>query len=201
MSVHPPIQRRLVPCLTAGVLFVTALATGQAAPQSKPTKGPEVFHARASVGSSEGRGDAYVTIRVQQYSAQKDLDAMEKALRDGGSAAFVVALRRAPVAGQLEVGNKTFTIRWARQKPNATGRVISLVVDAPVYFVGGGIPGAKSREGFDVAVLELTMDSSGVGEGRMAAAAKVKPGGDTGVQIDAYDAEPVKLRSVMRQIS
>ena len=54
-----------------------------------------------------------------------------------------------------------------------------------MYFVGGGLPGAKSRDGFDVAVIQLTMDSSGLGEGKVAAAAKVKPGGETGVEIEA----------------
>ena len=125
---------------------------------------------------------------------------MEKALA-GGSAAFVTALRAAPVVGHFEVGDKKFNIRWARTKPTAKGRVISFVTDAPVYFVGAGLPGAKSKEGFEVAVVQLTMDSSGVGEGRMAAAAKVKAGGDTGVEIEAYDAEPVTLRSVMRIIA
>jgi hypothetical protein len=171
------------------------------AQKSKPLTAPETFSARMSVGAQEGRGDAYITIRVQRYTAEKEIQAMEKALKEGGSAAFVLALRRAPIVGQLEAGNKTFSIRWAREKPNDKGRVISLVVDSPVYFVGGGLPGAKSREGFDTAVVQLTMDSSGVGEGRMAAAAKVKPGGETGVDIEAYDAEPVKLTSVKRQIS
>jgi hypothetical protein len=186
------------------VFLVSALALTPAAPQSaksKTTGAPEVFNARATVGTAEGRGDAYVKISVDKYSAEKDLQAMEKALKDGGSAGFVQALKKSPVAGKIEIGDKTFTIRWAREKKTATGRVISFVTDAPVYFVGGGLPGAKSRAGFDVAVVQLTMDSSGLGEGRMAAAAKVKPGGETGVEIEAYDAEPVTLRSVMRIIA
>lgn len=194
------LQRRLARNASAAFV-VWAVAAGHLAAQTKPPKAPETFNARASVGSQEGRGDAYLTIRVDRYSDEKDIAAMEKALKDGGSAAFVLALRRAPIVGHLEVGNKTFAIRWARQKPNDKGRVISLVVDSPVYFVGGGVPGAKSREGFDTAVVQLTMDTSGLGEGRVAAAAKVKPGGETGVEIEAYDAEPVKLTSVKRQIS
>jgi hypothetical protein len=187
------------------VLFlVSALAFAPAPLQSKKSKttgAPEVFNARATVGSAQGRGDAYVKISVDTYSTDKDVQAMEQALKDGGSAGFVQALRKAPVVGRFEVGDKTFTIRWARQKATAKGRTISFVVDAPVYFVGGGLPGAKARDGFDVAVIQLVMDSSGLGEGRLAAAAKVKPGGDTGVEIEAYDAEPVTLRSVMRVIS
>jgi hypothetical protein len=49
--------------------------------------------------------------------------------------------------------------------------------------------------------VQLDMDSSGLGTGKMAAAARVKPGGQTGVEIDAYEAEPVTLRSVMRIIT
>jgi len=203
MHVHSAcVQRRIARGVTA-MIVVWGVAVGHPSAQGKPRKqtAPETFSARLSVGAQEGRGDAYVTIRVDRYSAPKDIDVMEKALKEGGSAAFVVALKRAPIVGHIEAGNKSFSIRWAREKPSDTGRVISLVVDSPVYFVGGGVPGAKSREGFDTAVVQLTMDSSGLGEGRMAAAAKVKPGGATGVDIEAYDAEPVKLTSVKRQIS
>jgi hypothetical protein len=186
------------------VLFlVSALAMGPAGLQSsksKTTGAPETFNARVTVGSAAGRGDAYVTIQVERYSAEKDIQAMEKALKSGGPA-FVAALKAAPVVGQFEVGDKKINIRWARVKATPTGRIISFVTDAPVYFIGAGLPGAKAREGFDVAVVQLTMDSSGLGEGKMAAAAKVKPGGETGVEIEAYDAEPVTLRSVMRKIS
>jgi len=202
MHVHSVSGQGRIACVTA-MIVVWGAAAGHPSAQGKPRvhTAPETFSARMSVGSQEGRGDAYVTIRVQRYSAPKDIDVMEKALKEGGSAGFVLALKRAPIVGQIEAGNKTFSIRWAREKPNDTGRVITFVVDSPVYFVGGGLPGAKSREGFDTAIVQLTMDSSGLGEGRMAAAAKVKPGGPTGVDIEAYDAEPVKLTSVKRQIS
>src|SRR5213592_3170641 len=105
------------------LLFVAALTIAHAAPQSaksKTTSAPEVFNARATVGSAAGRGDAYITIRVDKYSTDKDLDAMEKALANG-SGAFVSALRAAPVVGHFEVGDKKFNIRWARMKPTSKG--------------------------------------------------------------------------------
>jgi hypothetical protein len=188
--------------LTAALILISAIAVGHAAPQSsksKSTGAPETFNARATVGSAEGRGDAYISITVDKYTPEKQLQAMENALKRG-SAAFVTALRAAPVVGRLTVGDKTFDVRWARQVATDKGRTISFVVDKPVYFIGGGLPGAKAREGFDVAVVQLVMDSSGIGEGRLVAAAKVKPGGETGVEVEAYDAEPVTLRSVMRII-
>src|SRR5215213_9316502 len=143
-------ERRLAPWAAAGLVAVAAVALTAAAPQSKKKAGPETFNARATVGSSGGRGDSYVTIRIEQYTPESNVKTMTRALQDGGSAAFLVELRRAPVAGRFEVGGQTFTIRWARQRDTDLGRVISLVIDKPVYFVGGGVPGAKSREGFDV---------------------------------------------------
>src|SRR3982751_314256 len=188
LSVRPSARQSL-----AAVLLALAIVPAHAA-QRKQTA-PEVFNGRASVPSAAGRGDAYVTIRVDRYSTPKDLKAMEQALASGGSDGFVHALRLAPVVGRFEVGTQTFAIRWARQQDTATGRVISFVTEKPVYFVGGGVPGAKTREGFDVAVIQLTMDSSGVGEGKMAAAAKVKAGEKSDVDIDAYEGDPIKLLS------
>ena len=186
--------------LATTLLFVVAASAvvDVAAQSKKPV--PETFNAKASVGSEAGRGDAYVTIRIDQWTSEKNIATMEKALKEGGSAGFVTELRRAPVAGRFEAGQQAFQIRWARQRDTRTGRIISVVVDKPVYFVGAGVPGAKSKEGFDVAVIQLTMDSSGVGEGTMAAAARVKPGGPDGVEIDAYETSPIKLLSVMKLI-
>jgi hypothetical protein len=184
----------------AAVLLTIAIVPARPAAQKKPGP-PEVFNARAVVDTAAGRGDSYVTIRVDRLTVEKDLKLMEQALRDGGSPAFVLKLRQAPVVGRVEVGTQTFAIRWARQRETDRGRVITLVTDAPVYFVGAGVPGAQSREGFDVAVIQLTIDSSGIGEGNMAAAARVKPADNAGVAVDTYEGTPLKLLSVMRRTS
>jgi hypothetical protein len=57
---------------------------------------------------------------------------------------------------------------------------------------------AKPRAGYEVAVLLLDIDSIGLGTGSMAAAARVRPGGPTGVQIDDYAEKPVKLVTVRK---
>ena len=192
--------RGLLFCTAA--LVLAASAWPGAAPlqpgTKKPDTAPETFNARATVASADGRGDAYITLRVERYSDKKDVDAMEKALKDGGSAAFLAAFRKAPVVGQFETGKQSYALRFTRQTPNAKGRVVTAVIEKPVYFVGGGVPGAKPREGFEVAVIQLDMDASGVGEGKLVAAAKVKPGGPNGVDIEAYESEPIKLLSVMK---
>jgi|SRR5262245_34469434 len=198
MRVFPELSRRGLAALTA-VLVVSASTFAGAVPQSKKG-GPETFNGKARVGSATGVADATFTVQIDQYTPEKDLKAMETALQ-GGSEAFVQALKKAPVAGHLKVGDKSFPIRWARQVTTAKGRSISIVTDGPVYFVGAGLPDAKPRAGFDVAVAKMDIDSAGLGEGLIALAAKVKPGAQGGVEIQDYATEPVKLVSIMRVIS
>ncbi len=171
--------------------------------QGEPRKwtAPETFFAKAETrAASTAMGAAPVTIHVDAYTKDADRKVMEEALRTGGYPGFLTALRKAPIVGSVEAGGKKFTVRWARQVPDATGRTISIVTDTPIFFVGGGRPDAKPREGYELAVLQLKMDSSGIGEGTMAAAARVKPGGETGVRIDQYADQPIKLVSIRREI-
>ena len=89
----------------------------------------------------------------------------------------------------------------ARERPSGKfSREITVVTDQPIFFVGGGRVDAKPREGYEVAVIQFEMDSAGMGRGTMTAAAKVKPGGETGVQIDDYAEKPIRLVTVVRKI-
>jgi hypothetical protein len=188
--------------VAAALVVASASApAGAWAQTKKKTTGPETFNGKAKVQTGTAVADATFTIQIDQYTPDKDLKAMETALQSGGSAGFVTALKKAPVAGHLKVGDKSFTIRWARQKDTAKGRVISIVTDSPVYFVGAGLPDAQAKAGFDVAVAQLNIDSAGLGDGSIALAAKVKPGGQNGVEIQDYATEPVKLASIMKVIS
>jgi len=194
--------RGLAALAAALVVASVSVSAGSAAPQSKKKgAGPETFNGKAKIGTATATADAAFTIQIDQYTADKDLKVMEQALQSGGSDGFVQALKKAPVAGHLKIGDKSFTIRWAKQVTTPKGRTISIVTDGPVFFVGAGLPDAKPRAGYDVAVAKLDIDTAGLGEGIIALAAKVKPSGQTGVEIQDYATEPVKLVSVMRVIS
>jgi len=194
--------RGLAALAAALVVASVSVSAGSAAPQSKKKgAGPETFNGKARVGTSSAVADATFTVQIDQYTADKDLKVMEQALQSGGSDGFVQALKKAPVAGHLKIGDRSFTIRWAKQVTTPKGRTISIVTDGPVFFVGAGLPDAKPRAGYDVAVAKLDIDTAGLGEGIIALAAKVKPSGQTGVEIQDYATEPVKLVSVMRVIS
>lgn len=164
----------------------------------KDVKPPETFTANAQVLGKDAGSSAQVTIQIDQYTAESDRTAIQEALRIGGFPGFLPALRSAPQVGHVEMAGRKVAVRWARQTPTDKGRTISVVTESPLFFVGGGDVDAKPRKGFEVAVIQLEVDSIGMGTGTMAAAARVRPGGATGVQIDDYAETPVKLVTVRK---
>jgi hypothetical protein len=184
------------------ISLALAVAVTGAGTQSarKPPPVPETFRANANVTGTAGAGAATLKIRIDRYVADHDRDTIRAALKSGGYAAFLPVLRAAPVLGQITMADQTFTIRWATQEPIANGRAIVVVTDQPVFFVGGGAVNAKPRAGYEVAVIRIEIeDNAGFGRGEMAAAARVKPGGTTGVVIDDYAEKPIKLISVSKE--
>jgi hypothetical protein len=181
--------------VTSLVLWLTITGGGFAQTSQKP---PETFHAEAQVLGRGAGSSAQVTIRIEQYSEERDRKTMQDALKDGGFAAFLPALRKAPPVGFVEMHGRTVAVRWAHEQKTAQGRTISVVAERPLYFVGGGDVDAKPREGFEVAVILLDVDLIGLGKGSMAPAARVQPGGPTGVQIEDYAEKAVTLVTVRR---
>jgi hypothetical protein len=159
---------------------------------------PETFSATIQVNTATGPVSAGIQVQIQRYTPDFDRTAVENALAHGGYASFVTALRKAPEVGSVAVGNGQFAIRWAREQKTDKGRTIVVVTDKAVGFVGGASANAKPRTGYETALIQLLVDETGAGTGTMAAAARVKPGGETGVRIDNYADEPVKLVKVTR---
>lgn len=180
------------------VLSASLAATVLAGVLAIPQTAGETFDLVATAtpaGRSAAAGGVTVpmTARIDRYTPEHERTKMTDGLKYDGYKGFLNALRVAPKAGTLDVAGQTFVIRWAREVATANGRTISLVTDQPVFFVGGGRRGAKSTAGYEVAVILLTVGNDGSGDGTMAAAARVKPGGETGVRIDNYAETPLKL--------
>jgi hypothetical protein len=181
--------------LLLGLVVIAAAAGAQSSRGA-----PETFSANAQVKGPAGAAASVIEIHVQRYTPDTDRTAVEAALKGGGYPAFLAALRKAPDVGYVTLGDQKYIIRWARERPTPKGRSIVVVTDKPIFFVGGGAVDAKPREGYEVAVVQMEVDDVGLGSGTMAAAARVRPGGETGVQLDDYAAEPVKLLTVRRKM-
>ena len=176
--------------LTAAVLTAT---------QHIGTTAPESFRANAQVKGSDSAGAATLVIAVTRYNTEKDRAGLQQALKTGNDA-FLAALRKMPAVGSITAGGKKFPVHYAFQQTTDKGRSIVVVTGEPVFFVGGGAATAKPREGYDVAVAQFQVDSVGLGNGAMAAAAKVKPGGPAGVEIEDYGTGAIKLVTVTRDL-
>lgn len=184
---------------TSLALAVTLVGGVMQSPR-KPPPVPEMFTANANVTGRAGAAAATIKIRVDRYVTDHDRDAIRTALKTGGYAAFLTTLRAAPPLGQVTLGDQTFTIRWVTQEPTQRGRRIVVITDKPVYFAGGGAANAKPREGYEVALIRFEVSDVGLGSGEMAGAARVRPGGDTGVIIDDYADALIKLITVTKAI-
>jgi hypothetical protein len=176
-------------------------AAASALAQSAPTAtAPETFSTKARVENSAGAAiESPLQIHIERYTPDFDRTAVENGLKYNGYSGFLTALRKAPDVGYVDLNGQKTTIRWARQTAAGAGRTIVVVTDKPVYFIGGGLAAAKPRAGYEVALVQLQIDAKGSGTGTMAAAARVKPGGETGVQVDDYAEAPVKLLTVTRK--
>jgi hypothetical protein len=163
---------------------------------------PETFVANLNAaGATGGAAAATIEIDIRRYTPDADRTAVESALKTGGYPAFLTALRKAPEVGSVSFGTQKWPIRWARESPSGEySRTIVVVTDQPIFFVGGGRVDAKPREGYEVALIRMEVDNVGLGRGEMAAAARVKPGGDGGVQVDDYADKPIKLVTVSRKL-
>ncbi len=188
---------------SAALILLTLLPAVQKPGQQRLPTAPETFRAQANAASKDGAAAAsYVDIHIDQYTRDTDRDKMTQALKTGGYPALLTAVRNAPSVGTVTIGKETYTIRWAReQRSGENKRTISVVTDKPMYFLGGGSVNAKPREGYELAVLQFDMDDAGTGQGTMAAAARIKPGGPNGFVIDDYADQPIKLVSISRSLT
>jgi hypothetical protein len=183
--------------LTASILCLAAsIALGA---QSAKSTAPESFRINGQVTDTPGGVAASMALQIDSYTPDDRHQTIVTALKAGDNAAFLDVLRRSPVVGSLKMGDRSVPIRWARSQPQPNGkRRVAVMTESPVFFFGAGAADAKPTAGYDVGVLEFTIDSVGMGKGTMAAAAKVKPGGPTGIQIDDYSGKRIELTTVTR---
>ena len=183
--------------MTLNLLLTFMAAVATQATGSATT--PETFTATAQAKGATASVTATVEIHIRRYTPEFDRTAVETGLKQGGYGGFLAALRKAPVVGHVTLAQRETPIRWARERKTDKGRVITVVTDKPLFFIGGGAATPESRAGFEVGVIQITVDAKNTGDGLMAAAARVKPGPEDGVVIDDYAEAPITLSKVQRK--
>lgn len=161
--------------------------------------GAETFTATATVKTAGGTtATAPVTIVIDRKVSSPEADGLVAAFAKGGTSALRQALVALPAAGSIRLGSAApTTTKLNLERPTDKGRLLTIVSDEPILFLGAGVPGAAPREGYDFAVVDIEVDAAGNGSGTLCPAAKVavKQGA---VVVADYASELVRLTDVKK---
>jgi hypothetical protein len=158
------------------VCTVLLLMAGAAVVASVPARdAAETFTATATVKAAGGAtANAPVEIVIERKTSEGEATRLREAFTAGGEAAFRKALVGMAPTGSIRLGggNQTAT-RVTLERPTDKGRLLTIVTDKPILFLGAGVPGAKPKEGYDFAILDIEVSPAGAGSGTLSPAAKV----------------------------
>jgi hypothetical protein len=174
-------------------LAVSAMAVAAAPPQA----GEDTFTATASVKTAAGAAaTAPVTIVVSRKMPQQEVDKFTAAFKTGGPGALRKALDGVPPTGSVRIGDRAPTaIRLTLERVTDKGRLLTMITDQPILFLGAGLPGAKPKAGYDFGIVDIEVDATGSGTGTLLPAAKVRVEKGAFV-VDEYGSERIQLAGV-----
>ena len=159
----------------------------------------ETFTGTASVKAAGGAAaSAPITIVVERKMSQKEAESLTAAFKTGGAAALRKALAGVPATGSVQLGKgKPTPTRLTLERTTDKGRLLTIVTDEPLLFLGAGVPAAKAKEGYDFGVIDIEVDAKGGGSGTLAPAAKVSVNKGAFVVSD-YATEAIRLTDVKK---
>jgi hypothetical protein len=188
------LQQNAITSALALAVSAAAVAFTQA-----PT-GAESFTATATVKTAGATANAPVSITVDRKMSQGEADKLTDAFKTGGVPALRKALEGVPVTGSVRLGTQKPTpTRMTLERATDKGRLLTIVTDQPILFLGAGLPGAKAKEGYDFGIIDIEFDdATGRGSGTLTPAAKVIV--KKGVFIvDDYASELIQLTDVKKE--
>jgi hypothetical protein len=179
----------------AGMVLMMA-GVGVAGIAAQPA--PETFSGTASIRKGSARVSAPFSVTITQYASTAERDAVLAAVRQGGSEAARKTLATMADAGAIELGDRRTPIKFAVQRPSGSGRLVTVLTAEPIAYVGAGLPNARPRTGFDVALAILDVqESTGVGE--LVPAAKIGLDHGGALVTEDYGAMVVWLHDLVRR--
>jgi hypothetical protein len=137
-----------------------------------------------------------IAVTVDRKMSQAEADKLVAAFKSGGAAGLRKALSGVAPTGSVKIGGgKATATRVTVERATDKGRLLTIVADEPILFLGAGVPGAKPKTGYDFAVIDLEVDAKGAGSGTIAPAAKVTVK-DGAFVVEDYGGEVVRLTKV-----
>jgi hypothetical protein len=148
--------------------------------------------------SPPGPAGVTVNFTIDRWSTDQEREALLGTLVEQGAEEAHDVLRRfEPVGRYNVVGRVGEVIRYGRQSMVDGTRRILLVTDRPVHIFEE--MGSMRTTAYDVSIVELRVDETGVGEGAAAAAVRVSfDEEERAIELKTYSSEPVRLLNVRR---
>jgi hypothetical protein len=155
----------------------------------------ETFTATASVKKAEASASAPFTVTITRYASDADREAVRDAVRKSGSDGARTVLTGFKDAGFVQLGEHRVPIKFAAQRQTGGGRLVTVITAEPILYLGAGLPDAKRRTGYEVAVAMLDVQAGG-GTGELAPAAKVGLDDGGAVLVEDYGASVIWLKDL-----
>jgi hypothetical protein len=160
----------------------------------------ETLSADASVKSAGGvKATAPVVVTIKRYSTDGERDALLAALKKGGTESARALLVKRDDLGTVQIGARQTPIKHAYARSTGAGRLITVVTAEPMVFLGGGVPDAKPKTGFDLGLVLLDTAASGPGRGELVPATKIRLNADGAIVTEDYSGDVVVLSNVTRK--
>ena len=187
---HVTVTTVLSVLVLAGLTFVLS--------PSLNAQGTERFSALAvNMNNTTGNAAARVDITINAWTTDAERDRLLAAAK-APTPALLEALQKAAVVGKISTpGNVGYDLRYARQLPGDDGgRRVVIATDRPVGF--GELKFQSRTMDYPFMLIELRLDKSGEGEGRLLTATKISASPAGLLMIENYEAEPVRLQDVRK---
>jgi hypothetical protein len=158
----------------------------------------ERFTATASMTSAKVSHSAPVSFQIDRFVSDADRDKFMAVVKRHKTTEIHDALAVMPDIGVIEAGSTKTPIKYAYATPTGGGRLITIVAAQPVVHIGGDLPDAKPKKGYDLAVAFLILDANDAGDGEFAVATKVKIDAKGAIVTEDYSPATVHLKGISK---
>jgi hypothetical protein len=155
------------------------------------------FTATATVNAPAKKASVPITIHIDRYISDADRDTLVAAIKSNDHAKTQTTLAGLPDLGYIALGEKRTPLKYAYERTTGDGRMITVVTAQPIFFVGGAEPGAKPKQGHELALALMILNGHDTGDGELAPAVTIKFA-DGAIVTDDYSTEKVRLVKIAK---
>lgn len=155
-------------------------------------------YAVPNTGAFPRSGGQRMVITIQSFTQPEETKGLVEAVRSKGQKGLEKELWKREV-GRLSVGDRlTYPIATANRfsDPELGTERIVLLLSRPISYAEIA-RSARSKE-YPFTLVELVLDGAGTGSGEMLVAAKIELNENGTVEIENFDAQPVRILKVQR---